>query len=261
MKRLCAGTVVLGILVAGCGATRRAVPSEAPKTLPAAHELEAHLQERRQTLHSMRALARLRYRDPHDSNTSREAIVVARPDRLRVEVLSFFGAMFVLAADDGEMTAYSRREHTVYQGAASPENMWHYARIGMPVRDLVDIVLGTPPASNTVSATVSYDPARGAVRLTRNLDEGTLAVWFEGSIPIAAEHADPWGEILWQAGFSDHEDEDGVPVATRIHLEVPAWDRSVDIQLTDIDVNPVLDDTVFELPTPPGARIVTLDAS
>jgi outer membrane lipoprotein-sorting protein len=261
MKNLCVVAVAFGLVLAGCGATRRAASSRAPESLPAASELEAQLQARRQALHSMRALARLRYSDPHDSNTSREAIVVARPDRLRVEVLSFFGAMFVLAATEGQMTAYSRRENTVYRGAASSENMWHYARIGMPVRDLVDIILGTPPASNAGSTTVSYDPARSAVRLTRDLEDGALAVWFDGNVPIAAEHGDAWGEILWQARFSDYEDQEGIPVATRIRLEVPAWDRAVDIELTDIDVNPVLDETVFELPTPAGAKVVTLDAS
>lgn len=261
MKRLGAGGVVLGLLLAGCAAKRPAPPDTVPASLPSPAALESALQGRRDALHSIRALARLRYRDAHEASTSREAIVVARPDRLRVEVLSLFGALFVIAANNGHMTAYSRGENTVYRGEASPENMWHYARIGMPVRDLVDIVLGTPPRSSDRFGTVSYDAGRRAVMLTRTAGDGKLTVWFQSNLPVAAQQSDAWGEVLWQAAFSDYRDNEGLAVATRIHLEVPAWDRSVDIELTDIDVNPALEDSIFELPTPPGARVVNLDRS
>jgi len=128
-------------LLAGCAAHRTVALHPAPAFLPSAAELEAALAARRAGVRSLRALAHLRYRGPEGADTSREAIVVARPDRLRVEVLSVFGSLFVLTADDGALTAYARQEGTVYRGQASPENLWRYARLWLPVNDLVDIVL------------------------------------------------------------------------------------------------------------------------
>jgi len=228
--------------------------------LPTAAQLEATLAARRDAVRSLRALARLRYRDGRESNSSHEAIVVARPDRLRVEVLSLFGSVFVLTARDGTLTAYARQDATVYQGQASPENLWRYARIGLPVSDLVDILLGTPPSRLGGHAQVAFEPSSGWIRLRQDLDDRSQVVWFsEAELPVAAEERDGGGEPVWHATFAEYEDHAGFPVATRIGLEMPDAQRSVDVALEDIDLNPTLDHSIFAFQTPPGSKIVNLD--
>jgi len=218
------------------------------------------LDARRAALESLRALAHLRYDSPEESSTSREAIIVSRPDRLRVEVLSLFGAVFVLTVDDGSITAYAPREATVYQGPASPENLWRYARLGIGVGDVVNVVLGTPPAAPTQHARVDYDADAGRVRLSQDLPDMTQLVWFsDAAVPVAVEQRGRDGEVRWRASFVDHEDHGGVPIATRIRLELPAWQRSMEIRLEDVDVNPALDHSVFALHAPPGSKVVSLD--
>jgi outer membrane lipoprotein-sorting protein len=242
----------------GCAAVRRPVT---PATLPSAAELEVALAKRRDAVHSLRALAHIRYRDPQESNSSREAIVVARPDRLRVEVLSLFGSVFVLAADDGLLTAYARQENTVYRGRASPENLWRYVRLTLPVNDLVDVVLGTPPLRQTKEAEVSFDPQAGSIRLSQQLADGAQVVWFSpAALPLRAEEQSPDRRTLWRATFDKYEDRNGVPVATRIAVELPEWQRSLDIALEDIDLNPQLDPAAFAVQTPPGSKVVDLDS-
>lgn len=253
--------LALGLLCA-CGPRRAVTVFRAPDTLPDPGQLDAALESRRAAVHSLRALARLRYRDPESSNTSREAIAVARPDRLRVEVLSFFGAVFVLTTGDGRFTAYARREDTVYRGEASPENMWSYARIGLPVVDLVDIILGTPPRRTADWAEVSWDRERGWIELTQEFADGSeQVVWFLGSLPAAAEHRDPFGEVEWHATFSAYRRHGPVPIATHIRLEVPSRDRSVEIELEDVDVNPALEVSTFQLEVPAGATVVDIDST
>lgn len=261
MRRLTLGLAVAALgLVSACGA-RRQPEFRAPEFLPEAAQLHAALEKRRAAVHSIRALARLRYRDTETSNTSREAIAVSRPDRLRVEVLSFFGAVFVLTTDNSRFTAYARREETMYRGEASPENMWSYARIGLPVVDLVDIMLGTPPRRTPDWTQVTWDPEHGWIELTQEFSSGAeQVVWFLGKLPAAAEFRDPYGEVQWHATFSSYEAHDGVPIATHIRLEVPARDRSVEIELHDVDVNPVLKPSTFSLEVPPGVRVVDIDS-
>jgi outer membrane lipoprotein-sorting protein len=250
--------VALSVLFAGCTASRPVTLRAAPAVLPLAAELEAALAARREAVHSLRALARVRYRDAEQSVSSREAIVVARPDRVRVEVLSVFGAVFLLVADDGLMTAYARDENTVYRGQASPQNLQHYVRLGLPVDELVDIVLGTPPPRDG-RAQVSFDEAAGAIRLHRLLNEGSQTIWFsEASLPVATEKVGADGAAHWRATFSQYEEHGGVPIATHIEIDLLSWSQSMEIALQDVEVNPTLDGSAFAFQAPSGSKVVNL---
>src|SRR5262249_19705137 len=148
-------------------------------------------------------LAHLHYRDPQQSGTSREALIVARPDRLRVEVFSMLGSVFLVITNQGAITAYARQEDTVYRGAASPENLERYARVGLPVSDLIDIVLATPAPHAPDHDRVSFDTVVGAVRLARTLADRQQSVWFSpASVPVAAEERDDHGQLVWAATFA-----------------------------------------------------------
>ncbi len=249
------------ILTPGCAALRRPVRPAPPERLPSAAELAAVLAQRREALRSLRALAHIRYRDPEESNRSREALVVARPDHLRVEVLSLFGSMFVLTASDGALAAYAPQEHTLYRGRASPENLWRYVRLMLPVDDLVDIVLGTPPARAGGEAQVTFDAQSGAVVLRQVWRDGAQMVWFSpADLPVAAEEQTANGRAQWRASFGAYEDHSGLRLATHVALELPEWQRSLEISLEDIDVNPTLDPSIFALQMPPGTKVVDLDS-
>ena len=250
--------LMMGLLVAGCAASRPAALRQAPAVLPSAAELEAALTARRAAVQSLRALARLRYRDAERSVASREAIAVARPDRVRVEVLSLFGSVFLLVAEDGVMTAYARDENTVYRGQASAENLQRYVRLGVPVGELVDIVLGTPPP-RAGRAQVSFDAAAGAVRLRCQLDHGATTVWFsDATLPVASEEVGQDGATRWRATFAGYEEHDGQPIATRIGLDLPKWSQSMEIVLQDVEVNPALDGSIFAFQAPSGTKVVDL---
>ena len=251
--------VVAVTMWTGCAA-RRPLGPVAPAALPAAAELQAVLAQRREAVRSLRALAHIHYRAPEESNSSRDAIIAARPDRLRVEVLSLFGSVFVLAADEGLLTAYARQENTVYRGHASPENLWRYVRLTLPVNVLVDIILGTPPPQPAAGGQVSFDPASGSIRLREEMAQGVRVVWFSpAQLPLGTEAQGVDGRTQWRATFGGYEDRAGVALATHIALEVPEWQRSLEIALEDIDLNPQLDPAVFAVQIPPGCKVVDLD--
>jgi hypothetical protein len=229
--------------------------------MPSAADLEAQLAARRQAVHSLRALAHLRYHDSQQSGTSREALIVVRPDRVRIEVLSMLGSVFLVTTNQGAITAYARQEDTVYRGAASPENLERYARVGLPVSDLIDIVLATPAPQPPDHDRVFFDAAIGAVRLVRTLGDREQSVWFSpASIPVAAEERDDDGQLTWFATFGGYEDHGGVPIATQLTIDLPRWSRSLRLRLRDVDVNPSLDNAVFAFQTPPGCKEVTLES-
>jgi hypothetical protein len=237
-------------------------PYAPPARLPTADELTEALAHRRQAVQSVRGLARLKLRDGTRTNSSREAIVVARPDRLRVEVLSTLGSVFVLTTGNGSLSAYARSEDTIYHGAASPENLARYAGLGLPVTALVDLVLGTPPPSQSNGATVGFDPQSGWIGLSERVPDGLRVTWFSPlQVPVLVEQRDGEDTILWRATFGSYEDHGGVLVATEIGFEVPSDARAFALTLESIDLNPSLDGGVFVLDPPPGSRVVSLESA
>lgn len=247
--------------LAGC-ALRRPLPrAEAPARLPAAADLESALAQRRDALHGLRALARMRYRDGEESGSSRQVIVLERPDRLRVEVLSILGTVFVMTADRQTFSAYATDEGTVYRGTPSRTLMGRYARVALGVNELIDLLLASPAAAPSGGrGDVSFDDDPGAIRLLHTDAIGSNSVWFSASYaPIAAERRDADGEIEWRAEFDGYEDHDGLHVATKVKLEFPPTQRRIELTLQNPEVNPPFDDSIFALQAPLGTKVVDLD--
>lgn len=238
-----------------------------PAALPSAADLHEALEARRTAVTSLRALARVRISDPGGTVSSRDAIVVERPDRLRVDVLSALGpAALAFTVDGGRLQVYAAGEKTLYTGAASPANLSRYAGVGLAPEQIVDLLLGTPPAAGGTDpgeAVVAADPETGWTGLRQPMEGGARVVWFDwfngARVPVAIEDRADDGTVLWRARFDGHVAAAGPPLPTRITLEAPALGRVVDIALRDLDVNAAVEDGVFALLVPPGARVISLD--
>jgi hypothetical protein len=169
--------LVAVLLVAGCAARSTPRPADrAVGLLPEAPQILAALAERRAALHSVRAMARLSYTAPDESRRAKQLVVVERPDRLRFEILSPFGALFVLTAADGSLAAWARDESTVYRGTASAENLQRYAQVDLPVATAVDLLLGTPPLGDDPGSVVSVDG--DAIELWQERGALVQVAWF-----------------------------------------------------------------------------------
>ncbi len=253
--------LTLCLSLAGCALRRPLLRAEAPARLPAVAELESVLAQRRDALHGLRSLARMRYRDGEESGSSRQVIALARPDRLRVEILSILGTVFVMTSDRNTFSAYASSEATVYRGTPSPALMGRYARVALGVNELIDLLLASPEAATSgARGEVSFDDETGAIRLLDVDALGSHSVWFSAAYaPIAAERRDTDGEVEWRAEFGGYEDHDGLSVATELKLEFPLTQRRMELTLQNPEVNPRFDDSIFALQAPLGAKVVNLD--
>lgn len=247
---------LLLLLLAGCTAARPPGPALPPA---AVEELQAILAARREAIRSLRSQASIAISSPERNAKASQFLVVERPDRLRVEVFSPFGIAFALTAADGELAAYIREQNRVFRGAATPENLGRYTSLDLQVSDVVDVVLGGAPPRKVESASVFVETATGRLRLRQETGQGAQVVLFAGDtrLPLAIEELDDDGTLLWRASFADYRGAPS-PVATRIGLELPAAEQTVEIVLDDPEVNPSLPASLFSLPTPSGAQEVDL---
>ncbi len=248
-------------LIAGCAATRPGPRLTPPEKLPSVADLENVLAQRRVALHGLRSMARLHYRDRNESGSAKQAIVVSRPDRLRIEVLSLLGTVFVMTADRQHLVAYARDEQTLYRGTPSRTLMGRYARVALAVNEVIDLLLASPPSAAPVaSSAVDFDEELGAIRLTRAGVSGAQQLWFSPDLhPVAAEQRDREGDAEWYAEFAEYEVVQDLQVATKVALDLPRLQRRIEVELMDPEVNPPLADALFALQAPAGVRVVDLD--
>lgn len=248
------------VVLAGCSTGRGPAPVVAPRgPLPSAASIFDALDARRAAVRSLRAWARLSYTAPDESHRAKQLLVAERPDRLRLEILSPIGTVFVLTASDGALAAYARDEATVYRGAASAANLQRYTQVDLPVATAVDLLLGTPPLRGGSDAVVSADGA--AAKLWQESASGATVAWFSPVLePTRYEQHDADGRVLLRASFDGYTAVDGVRLPSRLAIELPASQRRIDIALSEPEVNPPLPETVFALQTPAGSREVFLDS-
>lgn len=259
MRRLATGLLCL-LAASACAPHYAPRPSPVlePGPLPPADRLLQALEVRRAALRSLRCLARVAYRAPGESRRAKQVILAARPDRLRFEVLSPLGAVFVFTAGGGRLAAYARDEAAVYRGTASRENVGRFAAVGVPVTDAVDLLLGTPPVRDQGNRVVSREA--GQIKLWQEAGDDVRVTWFATTLdPTRYEEHDAEGRVLVRATYGPYADLDGVRLSTRLSIELPLAQRRVDIELREPEVNPILADAMFALETPAGSREISLD--
>lgn len=226
--------------------------------IPSAQEVLSALDAKRQSVRSLRALARFRYVSATEKRRAKQVLLVSRPDRLRCEVLSPFGPVFVFTARDGVFAAYARGEHTVYRGVASPDNLERYISLQLPVAAAVDLMLGTPALPPGAGGSVSRED--GYWKLWQNAAQGTYVTWFAAGLePVRHERRDGEGRVLLRATFTNFAELDGHRLPVEVTIELPASQQRLEMALTDVEVNPVLGEALFGLETPSGSREVNLD--
>jgi hypothetical protein len=248
-------------MLAGCASRstpRPAAPASGEAGLPTAQQIFAALDQRRAAIRSVRAMARLSYTSPEEARKAKQLVIAERPDRLRFEILSPFGTVFVLTAADGSLAAWVRSESTVYRGTASAENLQRYAQVDLPVTTAVDILLATPPLHSDIDSVVSSDA--GAVELWQDTGDFVHVAWLTPSLePLRYEQRAEDGQVLLRATFGEYTAIDGQRVATQLGIELPPSQRRIEIALSETEVNPPLTDAVFALETPAGSKVVDMD--
>ena len=127
------------LLLAGCA-------GRGPRVLRAvtAEGLLADLAARRAAVTSLRARARLQR--GLTGLWTREALLVRRPDAVRIDVLSPFGLALAVGVQGSLLWAYPPAESTRYEGPASAANLTRLLGAPVEVGDVVEVLLGLPPA-------------------------------------------------------------------------------------------------------------------
>lgn len=225
-------------------------------------------------------------------------LFAARPDRIRMDVVSPFGvALATLTSDGRRFGLTDLRDKVFYEGPARACNIARLTTVPVPGHVLVDLLRGEAPVlrHDASAATIGWDShgfwvltvpsTRGA---TEDIDlaprpEDWTKPWEQQRMRVLDVRVSQQGYVLYHAELDDHAgaptagprvDPDNIDppipasgpvcdaeVPRRIHVEVPYPEADVRFTTTQLTWNPPLPDGTFVQPEPPAMRVqqVTCD--
>lgn len=196
--------------------------------------------------------ARMRFRSGLARVWTRQAVLVQRPAAIRVDVLSPFGLALAVGTEGRTLWAFPAQQGVRYEGPASRENLARLLGTPLDVDDLVDVLLGVPPARRQ-----SAPPS-----LARDGDEYVLTVPYQGGtqevrfatdtlqVTRVEERRDGASPLLVR--FADYENG----FARTLDLDAGGG-MSASIAFDQIEPNVAIDATAFAPPAAP--RVLPLE--
>jgi hypothetical protein len=251
------------LVLGGCaaGAKPEGAAPLRRETAPTAQELLLEMRAREGALEAFRGQATLDYKGPDGAAKSSQMIVVRAPDNVRIDFMSPFGPTYTVAADGRHLRAYDRGEKSLYVGVPSVANVQRYTRVPVTVEALAALIRGLPPfLARATGETLTFDAA-GSVFEAQLRGGGSLRVELapDTFYPRRARVLDTTLADDVSVQFSDYVDVDGVPVAHRVHADLPDG-GTVELEYARVWRAVRLTDTAFQIDAPGGVRVIGMDA-
>jgi hypothetical protein len=127
-----------------------AFPSGQPLAIDDARALEIAADHRERTKRSqaLRGSARVVLEGPDFKLNRPQRIAIARPGKLRFEVLGLFDVLAAMLVSDGrEFGFFDASTGEVTRGLMTADLLWHLAQLDLEAEEVVDLLLATPTPS------------------------------------------------------------------------------------------------------------------
>jgi hypothetical protein len=172
-----------------------------------------------------------------------------------VDVLTPMGLALALGTGNARLWAYQPAERVRYEGGATPQNLVRLLGAPLALGDVVDILLGVPPA-RVATGPPSVTATPEGQRLTLPLKGGEQRIWFAPSTLDVVRAEEERGDgVVLRVSFGDHED--GFPRV--LDVESPQRGEPVRLQYDAVELNPEVAAALFA--PPPAERVLPLEAA
>jgi hypothetical protein len=229
---------------------------------PRPEALMQGLRDRAMTRTALRASAKLDLHSPDLRFNRPQRMAVARPLRLRVEVLGLFDQLAAILVTNGQVyQVYDARAAELEEGEVSQGLLWRVARVDLSPAEAVDILLGTPLPESGLSSGAARLLDDGSIALDRRDASGRRRERFvfdaDGHLAEVARF-DHDGVLAWRARFSRYRDVPAPgggqePFAFDVGLEFPRVEAEARLTFKRVDLARALPDALFTLELPARA--------
>jgi len=215
------------------------------------------INQRGEQFRSVRALAQVNYTGPDGKHGFQEAVIVQRPDRLRLETLSFMGAILIVTANSKEIIGYHPREGVFVRGARSKDNLRRYTQIPLELEEITTLLIGLPP----IDASAPPKQEGNTLVFSSNGRKRDV-VTFESQQPVPTrwERFNADGKVELSASFSDYIATAVSLFPSHIVFEALLQKKKLEIRYQQPEINAVVSPDLFSQPKPANVQEVPIEA-
>ena len=217
--------------------------------------------------------------------------VVALPDKLRLDVVSPFGAtLSTLTSDGHEFALFDLRQKQFLRGPANACNLGRFTHVPMPPAVLVQLLRGEAPVlvHSADAAHLSWEGGEYVVRIQGSrqaseeihlvpLQQDYALPYSQQRLRVTEVRVEQQGVELYRAELVGHRpakmsaarvDPDGLDapippsgpqcqaeVPGRLRLQLPDGDQDVILENVEVAQNPPLTPGVFQQSSPGGVQV------
>jgi outer membrane lipoprotein-sorting protein len=265
LKRSAACAALLAAVAAAglCGCAKAppkaAVHPEGRRTQQAI-ELEKRIGALREATGSVSALAHVELVTEEDDWRTDAALVMARPDRIRVDAMDALADVWAQAGSDGEtIWLYVPGKRKLYEGRATARTMRRLASFEWEPSDAVSVIAGTPPVGDG-PAFVQVGQGRDSYFLD---ERSGVMLWTEkGKGSRVARCIRPSGQGTgndYEIKFSDYRRVRGVDFPHSIEATFPGRMARLVVRYRDVSLGAEIDPSSFRVPSRRAAKSVRVD--
>lgn len=241
----------------GCATVAPPPESKLPAPAWEASKLIESLTQRGRQFSSMRSLAQVDYAGPDGKQGFQEAVLVQRPDRLRLETLTFLGAILIVTANNKEIIGYHPREGVFVRGERTKDNLRRYTQIPLELEEITTLLMGLPP----VESSAPWKQEGNALVFSPNGRKRDM-VTFESQQPVPTkwERFNADGKVELSAQFSNYISTAGGLFPLRIVFEANLQKKKVEIKYQEPELNAAIPADLFSQQKPANAQEVPIEA-
>lgn len=252
------GIAFLALAVFGCAGYRTAVHPPCFKSPQAALQALASLAPESQAFIST---ARIEIRHHGDRYPLKAAVMMKRPDLLRVESIPLMGPPdLYLSVAAGELRVFLPEKNAFYTGPATPRNISRFLPVFIPAGEMVSLMMGFPPDDPEPVQSSNGECENGLYRIDQ-FREGrkVRSLWIDSNNGrlVRFRKLNGQGTALYTAEFKEYSrvGDDFLPLHVAIRIEETA---ALSIRYTDMKGYET-DPGSFPLQIPQGMIPIALD--
>ena len=211
-----------------------------------AESLEANLKRMNDATATVKALARLELEDNDGLRNTEAALVIARPDRIRVDAIDALADVWAEVGSDGKrIWLFLPQKNRLRSGKATRRNLYRFARFDMEVSDFLSLLTGLPPLDEDFHI-LQVGKENKNHFIIRGAD---IHLWTDGKrgrILKIMRVSDEGRCVDYELTFADYRRIGDVWFPYRIEASFPRQGTKSSVEYLDVSLGDGIDDEIFK---------------
>jgi hypothetical protein len=211
---------------------------------------------------TLKGVARFGYEGPRGSGSATQVVVLALPDRARVETLSPIGTTLLVATLRGEtLQVHSIMRHEYAVGQANQETLGRLINVPVPPALLVRLLAGLSPLPIRAEDPRLQIVVEGSAVRVESVDgEWWQRLWTgPDGTGIERGEAGRVSQTTLRFGFTDRRPSAGGEFPFAVWIEDATQGGRLELAYERLQLNEPVEEALFDLPPPQGGQTRIID--